>query len=122
MNDSNEITIKDFQNWLDGVVEFQDEDWTPNPEQWEKILDKIGKLVDSEPKQQESFRRGAPQQISRLNQPHQQMPHRPPMQQEPLPEVESYEPTGLSPEEEYLRQQEQEAIDSEPSDYVSDFK
>jgi hypothetical protein len=41
---SNKITVKEFKDWLGGVLDFQDENWIPNKEQWEKILNKINQL------------------------------------------------------------------------------
>jgi hypothetical protein len=35
------ITIKEFKMWLEGVIEMQDDGWTPDPKQWTKILEKI---------------------------------------------------------------------------------
>lgn len=41
-----EWTITEFQMWLAGAYSLQGEDWVPNPEQWEMILDIIYKLKD----------------------------------------------------------------------------
>jgi hypothetical protein len=49
-NDKLPITVSDFKNWLSGVRDFQPEDWVPNLDQWNKILDKIEQLDElSEP-------------------------------------------------------------------------
>lgn len=38
------LTIKEFQTWLEGIMEFQKPDWSPNNEQWSAIYDKIMNL------------------------------------------------------------------------------
>lgn len=38
------LTVQEFQTWLQGIMEFQDSDWSPNPEQWNAIFDKIMNL------------------------------------------------------------------------------
>lgn len=38
------ISVLEFKNWLEGVLDFQDENWTPNLDQWQKILQKINSL------------------------------------------------------------------------------
>lgn len=42
-----QITVKDFKNWLEGVIEMQDEDWVPDARQWNRILGKIYDISDS---------------------------------------------------------------------------
>lgn len=39
-----EWTITEFQMWLHGAYSLQGEDWVPNAEQWDTILDIIYKL------------------------------------------------------------------------------
>lgn len=42
------LTVQEFQTWLEGIMEFQDSDWSPNKEQWVAIYDKIMNLkIDS---------------------------------------------------------------------------
>jgi len=38
------LTIKEFQTWLEGIMEFQSDDWSPNKEQWNAIYDRIMNL------------------------------------------------------------------------------
>lgn len=38
------LTIKEFQTWLEGIMEFQSSDWSPNKEQWDSIYDRIMNL------------------------------------------------------------------------------
>lgn len=46
----NNITVKEFRYWLEGVIEMQDEDWIPDARQWNKILEKIYEISDEQPK------------------------------------------------------------------------
>lgn len=43
------VSVNEFKNWLDGVLDFQPDDWVPNAEQWKKIRDKIDQLEDAPP-------------------------------------------------------------------------
>lgn len=43
------ITVNEFKNWLSGVTDFQPEDWSPDLNQWKKILAKIEELDDVQP-------------------------------------------------------------------------
>lgn len=43
---TNDITVKEFKMWLEGVIEMQDEDWIPDARQWAKILGKIYDISD----------------------------------------------------------------------------
>lgn len=43
----NKITIGEFKSWLQGIKDMLGEDWTPNPEQWKRICEKIEKLKDA---------------------------------------------------------------------------
>ncbi len=45
-NEEQRISVKEFQAWLSGVLEMQDDDWTPSKAQWDKILKKIMSLQD----------------------------------------------------------------------------
>lgn len=38
------LSIQEFQTWLQGIMEFQDDNWSPNIEQWNAIYDKIMNL------------------------------------------------------------------------------
>ena len=40
------ITVKEFKMWLQGVEEMQDEDWSPTYTQWVKIREKIDILSE----------------------------------------------------------------------------
>lgn len=39
-------SVKEFKAWLEGITEFQPQDWCPSAEQWSTIKDKIGNLPD----------------------------------------------------------------------------
>lgn len=39
-------SVKEFKAWLEGITEFQPNDWCPSAEQWKTIKDKIGNLQD----------------------------------------------------------------------------
>ena len=39
-------SIKEFKAWLEGITEFQPDDWCPTPEQWNTIKNKINNLQD----------------------------------------------------------------------------
>jgi hypothetical protein len=47
MSEDKKLSVSDFKNWLSGVLDFQDEDWTPNLDQWKKILTKIHELDET---------------------------------------------------------------------------
>jgi hypothetical protein len=49
MSNQKKLSVSDFKNWLEGVLDFQEEGWTPNLDQWTKILGKIEELDDSTP-------------------------------------------------------------------------
>jgi hypothetical protein len=38
------LSVQEFQTWLQGIMEFQDNDWSPNAEQWNAIYEKIMNL------------------------------------------------------------------------------
>lgn len=38
------LSVQEFQTWLQGIMEFQSPDWSPNAEQWAAIFDKIMNL------------------------------------------------------------------------------
>lgn len=42
------LSVQEFQTWLQGIMEFQSDDWSPNPEQWNAIYDKIMNLKTDE--------------------------------------------------------------------------
>ena len=39
-------SLEMFKAWLSGVEEMQGPDWTPSPEQWKKIRDKIENIEE----------------------------------------------------------------------------
>ena len=41
------ITVQEIKFWLSGILEFQDEGWLPNREQWENIKEKIMSLDET---------------------------------------------------------------------------
>jgi hypothetical protein len=45
----NTWTIQEFQIWLNSAISLQGDEWIPNKEQWETILDIIYKLQDVAP-------------------------------------------------------------------------
>lgn len=42
------LSVQEFQTWLQGIMEFQSPDWSPNAEQWNAIFDKIMNLKTEE--------------------------------------------------------------------------
>lgn len=47
------ITGREFLAWLDGIMEFKGEEWTPSADEWRIILDKIRNVSDlTDPPQQ----------------------------------------------------------------------
>lgn len=47
------VTITEFQKWIEGIVEFQPEDWRPSDEQWATILEKINNLTNEKDNESE---------------------------------------------------------------------
>jgi hypothetical protein len=43
-----ERTLDEFKNWLEGLCEFQPNDWSPNNEQWNMIVDAIYMITEPE--------------------------------------------------------------------------
>lgn len=43
-----EWTVSEFQMWLGGAFSLQGDDWVPNEEQWEMIVDIVYKLKSNE--------------------------------------------------------------------------
>ena len=41
-----EITLRDFRQWLSGVEDMQGTDWIPDSKQWNIIRDKINTITD----------------------------------------------------------------------------
>lgn len=41
------VSISEFEAWLQGVEDMQDDDWIPSDKQWKKIRSKINKLCKS---------------------------------------------------------------------------
>lgn len=41
------ISAKELKFWLEGILEFQDENWIPNGEQWKSIQEKIFNLQET---------------------------------------------------------------------------
>lgn len=42
------LSVQEFQTWLQGIMEFQSSDWSPNAEQWAAIFEKIMNLKTEE--------------------------------------------------------------------------
>lgn len=42
------LSVQEFQTWLQGIMEFQSSDWSPNAEQWVAIYDKIMNLKNED--------------------------------------------------------------------------
>lgn len=47
MSEEKAVTVQELKNWLEGVLDFQEEGWAPNTDQWEKIKKKIFNLEES---------------------------------------------------------------------------
>jgi hypothetical protein len=43
-----EISVSEFKSWISGIQDMQEDDWTPNKSQWNKIRDKINLLSEQE--------------------------------------------------------------------------
>lgn len=43
------MSIRELKTWLDGYCSALGDDWSPTPDQWKMIKDKIFSLEDSEP-------------------------------------------------------------------------
>lgn len=46
MSNNQQMTLRDFKQWLAGVEEMQGEEWVPSKEQWGKIREKINNITD----------------------------------------------------------------------------
>jgi hypothetical protein len=44
----NLVTVREIKTWLDGYCSAHEKDWSPNPEQWAMIRDKIFSLQDED--------------------------------------------------------------------------
>lgn len=42
------LSVQEFQTWLQGIMEFQSPEWSPNAEQWAAIFDKIMNLKNED--------------------------------------------------------------------------
>lgn len=40
------FTVPEFKTWLEGIMQFQKDDWSPTREQWDEIYDKIMNLKE----------------------------------------------------------------------------
>lgn len=40
------FTVPEFKTWLDGIMQFQDKEWSPTREQWEEIYEQIMNLKE----------------------------------------------------------------------------
>lgn len=40
------FTVPEFKTWLEGIMQFQNDDWSPNREQWDEIYEKIMNLKE----------------------------------------------------------------------------
>jgi hypothetical protein len=40
------FTVPEFKTWLEGIMQFQNKDWSPTREQWDEIYDKIMNLKE----------------------------------------------------------------------------
>lgn len=58
---SERISLRDFKSWLAGVEDMQPDNWSPTPEQWKRIRDKIDAIdvVEREEAVQEKPGKGA---------------------------------------------------------------
>lgn len=48
-NTEKPISVREFRMWLQGVEEMQDDDWTPSPQQWKRIRQKINSINEAAP-------------------------------------------------------------------------
>lgn len=101
MSEQKKLSVSDFKNWLEGVLDFQEEGWTPNLDQWNKILEKVAELDDTPvaPKAVESTTMAAP--VKNPPQPATRHP-RPQMDKSVLP-PDLDEPSVSLPEQPVIR-------------------
>lgn len=45
-NTEKTISVREFRMWLQGVEEMQDDGWTPSPQQWKRIREKVDNIAD----------------------------------------------------------------------------
>ena len=72
----NEISVSEFKSWISGIQDMQEDDWTPNKQQWEKIRSKIDLLAENEAPevvaatpQPQTYQSYAPPQFNAYNPP-----------------------------------------------------
>jgi hypothetical protein len=87
------ITIKEIKFWLEGITEFQDDDWVPNAEQWRTVREKIMSLKEDSSEVVYTNSNNKPKIPLKHEAPKQQ--HQQPVQQRPVP-IPFVEPQGQS--------------------------
>lgn len=60
------FTVPEFKTWLEGIMQFQNEDWSPNREQWEEIYSKIMDLKEPVNKEKSSLTEAALDEINNI--------------------------------------------------------
>jgi hypothetical protein len=87
----NEISVSEFKSWISGIQDMQEDDWTPNKQQWEKIRGKIDMLAETE----------APEVVAPAQQPYQtytpNYQYTPPAAMPTFPANPTPVPTTVSP-------------------------
>lgn len=82
------FTVAEFKTWLEGIMQFQNDDWSPNREQWDEIYSKIMNLKEPVNKEKMGLNANAIDEINdivyfhitdtlRNQMPHSQQPQQP---------------------------------------------
>lgn len=44
------VTVAELQSYIEGAIEFNEDDWCPDKKQWDKLVDMIMNIKEEEPK------------------------------------------------------------------------
>lgn len=58
------FTVPEFKTWLEGIMQFQDDNWSPNRDQWDEIYEKIMNLKEPVNKEKMSLTDSALDEIN----------------------------------------------------------
>lgn len=61
---SKKFTVPEFKTWLEGIMQFQNPEWSPNREQWEEIYSKIMDLKEPVTKEKMSLNQSTMDEIN----------------------------------------------------------
>lgn len=125
------LNVQEFQTWLQGIMEFQSDEWAPNAQQWAAIYDKIMNLKTDETVSTSNISASSMRKIEELvessvrdnlqnlnfnaapaggaanNPPHRpQHAPQPNLMESPPPQEQPENPSGLSPGQELISAEE----------------